>query len=518
MSFLPYASPAPGAWLASMGVSTVAHAGVASFVFFSGTIAFLPEITPRDFDQSDVAFSLEILEADAIEEVDPSAIPEDAVEVEPEPFETEDPIDQAALVPDEADVLEPQEALIPEEPDILEPEEPLAPVEEPEIEPQTLVEPEPETLGTVEPDVLAEPIEEPLETTPLAPVTEIPVADPPAPIEEAPLIVEDLSPIDDTIISPLADGGAAPLVPEFVEDPEPEILALDVQEPEPLATTQIETPVDEEPPVTDDPGPLALLLEDEDPEPPVITPDPQEDAPVEPELETPPEAAVEPEPEPAAQPARTPLANPSISDISIGNLIRRIRATPQQSCTLALPRRVVGGPGGGVTLAGADIDVLDDLGRRIVDGLDPVPVQTRDIIDPRQCAALDAIRQSDDYPVSRIGLAIDSAQLRSGDTLTARVIGAGGLFLTLLVIDDNGVVQDLAPFTGLEGDEPVINVPVARAGPSRATRQLLVALGTRDEALDLSGLVGQRAQDVFSALPADRLASLVFAFAAFDVR
>ena len=121
-------------------------------------------------------------------------------------------------------------------------------------------------------------------------------------------------------------------------------------------------------------------------------------------------------------------------------------------------------------------------------------------------------------PPTRIGLSIDTATLASGDLLTGRVLGAGGLFVTLLLVDDNGVVQDLAPFVSIEGNTPVFEAPVARSGPSRATRQVLLAIGTADAPLDLSGEIGREAQDVFGPIPAETLATMVFGVATFDVQ
>lgn len=521
MSFLPYASPAPGAWIGSLGASAVVHAGLASLVFFSGAVVFLPVVDFNALDESDVAVSLEILDADIIEEVDPfdpTAIPEDAVELTPDAFEAETLIEESeTLAPEEADTLapeellaEPEEAPVPLEPEILETAEVLEPEEVPEPAPIEAEEISP-VEAPIEPEILPE--EDPLIAEPLVEPEPEP-APIPTPLEEAPLIVEDLSPIEETIINPLAEGGgAAPLVPEFIEEPKEDLLALAVPEPELLAPTPVEPPVD-------GPAPVALPLDEEEALEPEIIAEPEPE--LAPEIVEEDIAAPEPEvieePPAEAAPVRPVLANPTAADQAIGQMIRRIRALPAEGCTLALPRRAGGAANGGLSMIGDTVEVLDDLAERITEGLEPAPVQTRDIVDPRQCSVLDALRQSADYPVSRIGVALSSAQLSSGDTLTARVLGAGGLFLTLLVIDDNGVVQDLAPFTALEGDEPVITVPVARAGPTRATRQLLVALGSAGTPLDLSGVIGELAQDVFSSIPPEQLEATSFAVAAFDVR
>tara|TARA_B100000768_G_scaffold107009_1_gene99300 strand:- start:9133 stop:11088 length:1956 start_codon:yes stop_codon:yes gene_type:complete len=211
------------------------------------------------------------------------------------------------------------------------------------------------------------------------------------------------------------------------------------------------------------------------------------------------------------------LPNPTVSDISIGKLLRRIRELPQQQCTLALPRRAGGVSGAGLSLIGADVEQLQRLGKSINEGLDFEPQLLSEIIDPRQCAVLDALRQSDSYPANRIGLSLESTELESGSSLRGTVIGAGGLYLTLLLIDDNGVVQDVAPFV-TDGASLAFDAPVARSGPARTTRQILLALGTTDETLDFSGQIGLEAQDVFTANSAQQLQKMVFGVATFDLQ
>ena len=113
---------------------------------------------------------------------------------------------------------------------------------------------------------------------------------------------------------------------------------------------------------------------------------------------------------------------------------------------------------------------------------------------------------------------MENTTLQSGDTLRARVVGAAGLYLTLLLVDDNGVVQDLARFTTIDGSEPVIDVPVARAGPARDTRQLLVVLGSADAPIDVSAGIGGEAEDAFASVPFDVLENAVFGVVSLDIR
>jgi hypothetical protein len=173
----------------------------------------------------------------------------------------------------------------------------------------------------------------------------------------------------------------------------------------------------------------------------------------------------------------------------------------------------------GLSLIGADLAALDTLAARAVSGLSPAPASSREVVDARQCAALDALKVSASYPASRIGLALDRVQLTSGESLTGRVLGTEGLFVTLLLVDDNGVVQDLSPFTSVAADGTVaFDVPVARSGPARATRQLLIVLGAQDAPLDLGDGFDRLSQDSFGALDTAALEAAVFGIASFDVR
>lgn len=527
MSFLPHGRPRALSWYGSFAASLTAHAGLVSFVVFSGVVVLTPR-PPEPDETPEITVSLEILDANIVEEFEPvddsNLVPEDAVVTEPDALEAETPEDIAALAPDDQELLAPEddalltpdeeELVAPEldttEPEVLEPE-PLEPeisepdVIEPEpVEPEVaepeIIEPEPAEpeLAELFPEVVEEPLLDPQEvlepeiTEPedIAEVVEEPAPLPlPEPEPEAPLAIDDLSPIDDTVLNPLASGGGAELP---VQD---DVLALVAPEPELPEVPLLQ------PDVVEDVTPTAL-------------PDPVEDAP---EAEVIDEAV---EDAPAAPPApvRQAIANPSASEVAIAQLLRQIRATPKEQCTLALPRRVSGDAPAGLAMIGAREDQLDAAATAIVEALDFAPVQSRELIDPRQCATLDALRQSDSYPANRIGLSLDTVTLSSGDTLTGRVLGAGGLFVTLLLVDDNGVVQDLAQFVTLDGSTPVFDVPVARSGPSRATRQVLLAIGTTDAPLDLSDRIGQEAQEVFGPIPAETLQAMVFGVTTFDVQ
>ncbi|WP_417273650.1 hypothetical protein [Celeribacter halophilus] len=212
----------------------------------------------------------------------------------------------------------------------------------------------------------------------------------------------------------------------------------------------------------------------------------------------------------------TPLANASASDLVIAQLLTRIRNSTAPRCTLALPRRNADDQVG-LSLIGADRAALNSYSAELLADLDTV-TRVREEIDPRQCAALDAVALTSSYPATRIGFSLAATSMQSGDNIEARIIGAGGLDIAVFLIDDNGVVQDLARFTTIEGGVPVISAPVARAGQSRETRQLLMVLGSSNGAFDLTDMDGRMAEEVFSSLDRSLLEQSAFALASFDVR
>lgn len=561
MSFLPYGNTSPLAWGAAMGGSAVVHGGLVVLAL-SASITFLPP-PERGADSRQAAFdvTLEILDAGPIEVPEPVPLPMDT----PEEMETEllpdenpeAPLLEAAPLPEDiAPELAPEvtEDMAPmelegdpiPEAEVLSPEPaPTETVETPLPEDAPLPEESMETpaeaaeaLPDPAPMLTPEPVAPPAEPiTPLEDAPEIADLPEPSPVAEAPLVVEEQLMIEDTtmiapdVINPLAEGGGAsggdpvPLTPEPVA--EIPVASEPTTEPEPIAPEPVI------PPIAEDPDPVA-------PEPPSA--EPMELAMVAPQIpETPPPAPATPDPAPeitetpvalppdapeaetspdegnvAAAPRR--IENPTATDLQLGQLLRNIRNAPAPQCALALPRRLADG-GLALSMIGADLGTLDVLATHATAGLDPLPVANREVVDARQCAALDALRISQSYPASRIGLSLDRVQLSSGENLTGRVLGSDGLFLSLLLVDDNGVVQDLSRFTDLSPDGTLsFDVPVARAGPTRATRQLLIVLGTPDGPLDLSAGFDRLSQDSFTTVDASTLETAVFGVASFDVR
>lgn len=208
---------------------------------------------------------------------------------------------------------------------------------------------------------------------------------------------------------------------------------------------------------------------------------------------------------------------PSQQDLALGDLIRTIRTSPAAPCLVALPRRD-GETGAGVALIGASGQDLRDFSQAALAGAGAGVRQTRTLVDPRQCPALEHVRANGDYPISRLGLRLDSVEVPSGGRLTGVVRGVAGKAVLLMLVDANGVVQDLDRFTTVNGNFARFEVPVTRSGPQRDTAQLLLVLAAPQSVQVLRDRMGRLAQDVFSGIDSTALRNAAIALATFTVR
>ncbi len=208
---------------------------------------------------------------------------------------------------------------------------------------------------------------------------------------------------------------------------------------------------------------------------------------------------------------------PGKQDLAVADLIRKIRATPADPCLLALPRRD-GSDGVGLALiSGADLAMTRFSDSAL--GPDDSEIrQTRTLVDPRQCPALTVLRKNRDYPSTRLALRLDGAEVTSGETLSGDLAGVAGRYVLLLLVDNNGVVQDLQRFMTFSGNAAHFAVPVTRAGPARDTAQLLIAVATTRPATQIRAEIGQLAQDVFSGVDPEITRNAAVAVTTFDVR
>lgn len=336
-------------------------------------------------------------------------------------------------------------------------EVPLEPVPaEPEPEP----EPEPEELAALEPEPLPEvPAEPELEPEPIDPVEEL-----------QPEAIAAVDPSQLSPISPEGDGGAGiapvgaldavaatPAISAIVQDAAPEQIAAVAPVAESVAAVESLPPV-------------------------VLPPEGLPDAPASVSV-----AALQ-DPEVAQGP-------PS----EVDEFILRIRSQLALPCIVATPRRDAAGEVTLEFMAANEADVTE-FATDLLTGVTDPPPQRNFLVDQRQCPALNFIREGSRYPTFPLAIAVEADTVPDGGRLVGALQGAQGRFVTLIVIDDNGVVQDLAPFLSFSGDTVRFDVPMTRFGPSRDTHAMLMAIATSGRPTALDTHAGFLAEDFFPAL------------------
>ena len=215
---------------------------------------------------------------------------------------------------------------------------------------------------------------------------------------------------------------------------------------------------------------------------------------------------------------RLPQRPPTSRDVAVANLIRQIQDQDDIECLIALPSRF-GTDGIGLSVIGSDdVAMIDYLETVLTDTSDSI-TQARILVGSPQCPALDFISANRDYPATRIGLRLEKTQIRSGGRLLGLLqLPTASSDVLLLLIDNNGVVQDLVDFTQTKDGILRFEVPMTRVGPLRDTRQLLLAVASQKPLDDLRRRNGQLAQDVFGDLPADLARNAALAVIGFEVR
>ena len=201
----------------------------------------------------------------------------------------------------------------------------------------------------------------------------------------------------------------------------------------------------------------------------------------------------------------------------MSELVSRIRANVSDTCLIAIPQQAADGAPELVIVTASEADVAP-YAEAILDGVEPRPGQRSVLLDPRQCAVLDYVRQNRSYPAFRMSFGLAADQIDSGDQLVGAVGGTAGRYVSLLLIDDNGVVQDLGQYLSFAGDEARFDVPLRRAGSARDTKQLLVAIGTNSRPQSVDVQNGQLAADYFEALNAEVGNNVPIVMLPFDVR
>ncbi|QFQ88766.1 hypothetical protein F8A10_15045 [Paracoccus kondratievae] len=187
------------------------------------------------------------------------------------------------------------------------------------------------------------------------------------------------------------------------------------------------------------------------------------------------------------------------TDPRLAEVFDRIRTRLTAPCLLALPVADAAGDLQ-LDLLAADDEQIPAMMRELTEGLETrVSVQAV-LLDQRQCPALTFARRDQRYPVLPLAIQLDTPDIASGENLRGTVAGAGGRPVTLLLIDDNGVTHDIRRFLVIAGGQMRFDLPIAREGAARDTRQVLLAIATPNRLTSVGALAGELAEDFFARL------------------
>ncbi len=220
-------------------------------------------------------------------------------------------------------------------------------------------------------------------------------------------------------------------------------------------------------------------------------------------------------PTPATQQAPTPQGDTASGVVN--ELITRIRARLADTCLLAIPQQ-----GSNdipeLVLMGSNENSMRALADAVLADLTPQPTQRRVLIDNRQCAALNFARENRNYPTFRLSISLDETSIESGTELSGTIGNAAGRYVSLLLVDDNGVVQDLGDELTFTSGEARFDVILTRDGNPRDTSQTLVALATNTRPTTLNEQNGQSADIYFAALREELGPDTPMVLLSFEVR
>lgn len=198
-------------------------------------------------------------------------------------------------------------------------------------------------------------------------------------------------------------------------------------------------------------------------------------------------------------------------------LIQDIRNRLGDSCLIAIPQRDNAGNPMVVIVADNDRTI-----KAFIDAVlnrESAPFDYESIlVDSRQCPVLNMVRENSNYPLFGLSLNLRSQIVRNGGNLTGSIDKVAGSYTSLLLIDDNGVVQDLRRFTSFIAGRAVFEVPVTRSGAARDTSQILLAITTPNRPRTVSARAGHLAADFFAELKAEQGENINLALTSFQVR
>lgn len=340
-----------------------------------------------------------------------------------------------------------------------------------------------QTLETVSPITTPEPVSEiaraPVTATETAPVTVAPIESS-DPIATPGIAAVEPEPESNPVQSLSAASPERERIPETLDqppEPEPEEPIIVEAEPQESLPQIAETLA----PVDPDPERLALL-----------DTQPEEISPIAPPLEGVERTGIASSNDPAPQTAEE--AQETYTDV-----LDVLRAYPVVDCFAALPSLSEDNAFQLETFANSPDD-LEAFRTALADETQALPGTVMKPISEAQCDALPFVTKSPRYPEFQLYFDLTARDIPSGTLLEGRIGNLSGGFMSLMLVDDDGIVQDLTSFLRFRPGAAEFSIPMTLQGSPVETRQLLMALSTTTRLQTLRGLSGQPAADVFTQL------------------
>lgn len=174
------------------------------------------------------------------------------------------------------------------------------------------------------------------------------------------------------------------------------------------------------------------------------------------------------------------------------------------SCFAALP--ALGDRAGQLTLDafGETTKRLDRFRAGLEEAAGIVPGTYLKPVSTAQCATLSFIKQLPTYPEFGLYFEMAEREIKSGNRLVGRIRNTSGLFLHLLLIDDEGTVQSLDSFLKFRAGAAEFSIPMTYQGGPIDTQQLIMAVGSPGRLDTIEDLNGASAFAFFAALEGER--------------
>ena len=266
---------------------------------------------------------------------------------------------------------------------------------------------------------------------------------------------------------------------------------------EPAKTSQTETATTVEPEqiaILDTPDDQTVApVEDDNPD--VVT----GQSPSDPPASLPPEPSDRPEREGIASPVDLPEQTPAEAQVTYATVIDFLRSFPVGDCFAALPVLAEDGTFRFETFARSQAD-LARFRAALETETGALPGTVMKPVSEPQCDALPFVTKAARYPEFQLYFDLDSRDIESGTVLRGRLGNTSGGFISLLVIDDDGIVQDLTRFLQFRPGFAGFEIPMTLQGSPVETRQILMALSTKRRLQSLTRSSGQQAELFFQRL------------------